>query len=661
MKTALAQMHVVPMDLDKNLNSMLTMINEAKEKGIELIAFPELCVSGYLLSDQWLDRSFCHELMLANKEIAAHSQDITVVYGNIYEDLDIQERLDEPGFYPNKDGRTRLYNAAYAVKNGKPLSRLKESNLLPPGIQPKALLPNYRFFDDQRYFFSLNDIAHDMGVALADLCQPFIAENEKETTAIGLQVCEDLWCKDYRLNKSAANVSLELIKNGAQQLINISASPWTNQKHDARDRRIQFLKKEVASQGMQFVPFHYVNNVGAQNNGKNIISFDGGTSIYNSDGELVETLDCAFAEQLCFSDTAKVNKSKTIQRKPQNSISEKYQAIIAGLKHLPELLGWKDAPKFVVGLSGGVDSALVVTLLVKAFGAERVWAVNMPSQYNSDKTQNCAKQLADALGIKYLKVPIDALVEPQEKLFSDLDDSLDSPEWMRKLSDENIQAKVRGTSILSNLAGRYGRMFTNNGNKVEIALGYATLYGDVGGVIAPIGDLTKREVFDMVAYLNHSVFQHEVIPENLLPDNLFRFNEEDIAPSAELRDAQIDPMKFGYHCALLEQVTSFKKVSAETVLGWYLDGELESRLGIDLDLIKRWGIDEPKLFVEDLEWFYESIRKSVFKRIQSPPIILTSPSAYGFDIRESQLPALKTSTYKKLKAEVLALKHYPNK
>lgn len=655
MKIALAQMHVVPMEPERNIDTMLAQIANAKSQSADVVVFPELCVSGYLLSDQWLDRQFCRDIIALNQELLAASQDIAIIYGSIC------EASHSSGFHPNKDGRTRLYNAAWVMQNGTYVARPSiAGELLPAGMQPKTLLPNYRFFDDERYFFSLQDVAEDFNVSLVSLAQPFEITTKNGAVKLGVQVCEDLWCKDYRSQGDSINVSKHLIANGAEALINISASPWTFHKNDARDRRITFLRTEIEQAALSFVPFYYTNNVGAQNNGKNIMTFDGDTSAYNSKAELAAEVTQPFQQDLLIVDHHHIDKQQ-LKRTDPNKIAQKYQAIITGLKHLPELLGWRNPPDFIVGLSGGIDSALVTALLVLAFGKDKVWTVNMPSQYNSDRTLSAAASISEKLGIRHLVVPIEKLVEENQRIFDELDQSCPSPDWMRKLSDENIQAKIRGTSILSNIAGRYGRMFTNNGNKVEIALGYATLYGDVGGVIAPIGDLTKTEVFEMLRYLNAEVFKDEVLPATLVPDALFRFSKDDIAPSAELRDAQIDPMKFGYHCKLLEACTSFKKVSAQQVMNWYLEGSLAENLAMNPALISRWGIEQPSLFMEDLEWFYEGIRKSVFKRIQSPPIILTSPSAYGFDIRESQLPKWQSAEYQHLKTKILALVSYPGK
>lgn len=654
MKIALAQMKVIPGALEQNLCTMIEMIETAKKQSVDLIAFPEMCLSGYLLSDQWLDRSYCREIMRYHERVREASDGIAIAFGSIYEDLDIQARLNSNAPHPNKDGRSRLYNAVLVVQNGQYVPRAKSAGILPEGVQPKTLLPNYRFFDDQRYFFSLLDISLDHGVPIQALASPFLIDINGESVPVGFEVCEDLWCQDYRLNGAALNITRHLVSNGAQAIVNISASTWTYLKHDARDRRVRFLADDL---GNDFVPFYYVNNVGAQNNGKNIITFDGGTTVYNRRGEPCIISDAFFEPDLLIADHSNLPTTPCV-RHESGKVEQKFHAIVSGLRYLKDMLGWQNHPSFVVGLSGGIDSALVVSLLVAGLGAERVAAVNMPTRFNSQATQDVAKHVAQALNIDYLAVPIQSLVEAHQSVFSTLDQHYLGGDGMRALSDENIQAKIRGTSILSNIAGRYGRMFTNNGNKLEIALGYATLYGDVGGVIAPIGDLTKTEVYELARFINDRVFEREVIPLNLFPDELFRFEGEAIAPSAELREAQIDPMKFGYHCALVEAFTRFSKVNAETVLQWYLEGTMEQNLHIPSALLQRWGLEDPKLFVDDLEWFADCISKQVFKRIQAPPIVVTSPSAYGYDIRESQLPIHRTARYLELKQAVLALTAY---
>ncbi|MBK8971281.1 MAG: NAD(+) synthase [Hahellaceae bacterium] len=652
MRIALAQINVIPGDLARNFQTLLACVEQARASQVDIIAFPELCLSGYLLSDLWLDRRFCAEVMRFNDKVREASQGIAIVFGSIFVDEGFQSRLGDGKPHPNKDGRTRLYNAVIAVQNGEYVERLRETPLLPKGIQPKTLLPNYRFFDDERYFYSLPDIARDFDVELESLAQPFRFYTASGDLLIGLEVCEDLWCQDYRLAGEPLNITRLLVSNGAEKIINVSASPWTFLKHDARDRRVQFLADDLKE---AFVPFYYVNNVGAQNNGKNIVTFDGGTTVYNRLGKPCLTSEHFFEPDLIIVDDSQLTDVPVV-RHEMSRINQKFHAIVTGLRYLREMLGWKEHPAFVIGLSGGIDSAVVACLLVAALGKNKVWGVNMPTRYNSAATKGAARQVADALGIEFSEIPIEGLVSAHQAVFSTMDENRASSN--RGLSDENIQAKIRGTSILSNLAGRYGRMFTNNGNKLEVALGYATLYGDVGGVIAPIADLTKTEVYDLGRFMNEVIFAKTVIPTELFPDELYRYEGATIAPSAELRENQIDPIKFGYHCALIEQFTSFRKVQGEQVLTWYLEGTLEKNLSIPTSMIERWGLNDPATFVADLEWVERCIRGSVFKRIQAPPIIVTSPSAYGYDIRESQLPWRSTETFNALKEKVLALGRY---
>jgi NAD+ synthase (glutamine-hydrolysing) len=645
-------MDVVPGKPEHNVKKMLDMISRAKDKSADLIAFPELCISGYLISDKWYDDAFCHDMMAYNDVIRDASQGISIAYGNIFVDDDINARIGDEHPHPNKDGRTRKYNTAVIVQNGEFARRKSAVKLLPEGHQPKTLFPNYRFFDDERYFYSLHEIATDFGVKLTTLAQPYLINVKGREIPVGFEICEDLWCKDYREELSAMNITKHLINNGAELVINLSASPWTIGKHSARDRRLLFLKEEV---GDQFVPFVYVNNVGAQNNGKNIITFDGGSSVYNQNGQPSLINKSRFKEELFFTEAANLT---TLDHRPKvDHIEQKYEAIRTGIRHIRDMNGWDDHPKFLVGLSGGVDSALSAALVSSVVGPDNVLTVNMPSVYNSSKTIAAADHVAQKLGIQHLNIPIDSIVEPQQQLFNSLDRQLESPKWMRDLSDENIQAKTRGTSILSNVAGRYGYMFTNNGNKLEIALGYVTLYGDVGGAVAPIGDLTKSEVFEMARLINRMKGQ-SIIPESLLPDELFRFAADQIIPSAELKDEQIDPMKFGYHCAVLTAMTRFIRVTPEDLCTWFLQGSLHSNLEIPLNLIERWGVDDPKTFIEDLEWFSSSIQKSVFKRIQAPPVIVSSTSAYGYDIRETQMPHYRTRKFIELKGQVLKSGQY---
>jgi NAD+ synthase (glutamine-hydrolysing) len=660
MKIALGQIEVVPGKPDVNISKMLKMIDQAKEKGVHLIVFPEMSVGGYLLGDKWTSEEFCLDLMNKNKALIDASNGIAIAFGNVFVDNEINKRVNDNNLHPNKDGRVRKYNAVYVFQNGKPAKRLKETKILPEGVEPKTLLPNYRIFDDQRYFYSKENIAIDFNSDLKELYQPFLIEVNGQNIPIGFEICEDLWCEDYRRNLQALNPTKMLIENGARFIINISASPWTFGKNSARDRRVLFLKKESNN---SFVPFFYVNCTGAQNNGKNIITFDGGSTVYNKDGLSEVFAESAYKEELIITDTDNLGFSK--KREEKSKIAQKYSAIIQGIRYMKSMNGLDEHQSFVIGLSGGIDSAVVAALLVIAVGKEKVFAINMPTKYNSEKTKDAALYIAKKLGISYTVIPIEDISNINEELI----DRFDIDRSMRKLSIlniENVQAKIRGTTILSNLAAKYGALFPNNGNKVEVMLGYATLYGDINGSLCPIADLTKCEVVELAKYLNNEIFKDKIIPESLIPDKLWRFREDQIMPTAELKEKQVDPMKFGYHCALIEAMMDYKKISPAEILEMYLNGKLDSYLdkyfeglfekpnGLTYELMKRWEVDNPRIFIEDFEWFIKLFYKNIFKRIQAPPIIITSKTSFGYDLRESILPYVTTNKYNELKEKILS-------
>lgn len=648
MKIALAQMKVIAGSLDENLSTMHGMINDAKRNNVELIVFPEMCSQGYLVGDKWLLDEFCRTAKDVLSEMLLASHGIAIAWGSVYLDEDIEDRMQKRGHYTNKDGRTRRYNAIYVVQNGKLVKRLGQeddvtTSLLPEGVQPKTLLPNYRIFDDKRYFFSLNDIARDSGVPLERLVRPFLVQDRSgEYIPILFQICEDMWAADYREAGEPVNITNIGIQNGAKIVVNLSASPWTHGKNNARDRRVKYLQQvrsEVAAS------FFYVNCVGVQNNGKNFVTFDGGSTVYNRFGDIVDMASTPYEQTLLIIDSHTINNHKTTARVKNSPIAEKYMAIVQAIRSLRDIQGRGENPKFVIGLSGGIDSAVVCALLVLAVGRENVIAINMPSRWNSTATKDAAVSVANALDVNYYQVPITEMVSSVEVALEN-HVLAQRHHQLNPLTRENIQAKVRGTNVLSNIAGNEGYLFTNNGNKLEIALGYATLYGDVGGSIAPIGDLLKTEVFDLARFLNNKIFHRDVIPSVLLPDELYQFSDEKILPSAELQENQMDPMKFGYHDALLNLVTHYQKWGEERILQSFREGTLHRSLGVALGrsasyglaLMRRWGVDRADQFKSDLAWFVGSIEKNVFKRVQAPGIVITSRSAFGFDIRESMLP-----------------------
>jgi NAD+ synthase (glutamine-hydrolysing) len=622
MKIALAQMEVVPGLPERNFTTLRGFVHRARDAGCRIVAFPEMCIGGYLLGDRWTDSGWCDYLMGFNERIRELSGDIAIIYGNVFVDKSAK----------NKDGRTRKFNAGYCYCNGRPPER---AGALPEGIVIKSLLPNYRIFDDERYFFSLVEFAEDVCVPLEELLQPFEIDLDGHVCKIGVEICEDLWFNDYRYKGKPLNVSRYLRQNGAEMIFNLSSSPWTYGKDRARNNRIQDGMRDIGS----FLPFFYVNCVGVQNNGKNLVLFDGDSTIYNERAEVVRCAAAPFEEELLVFDTAV--ESLVVNKRPFTSVEAKYRAIVRGIRGMDDIVGDGAFP-YIVGLSGGIDSSVVACLLCKAVGPERVVAFNLPTRYNSTTTRSIAAQAAGKLAIPLHEVPIEELVAVNERLLA--------PFAPTDFNRENIQAKIRGTSMLSNLAGILGGLMTNNGNKVELAFGYATLYGDVNGAIAPIGDLLKTEIFELARFLNNEIFHEEVIPAALIPDENFAFA---VPPSAELRDNQVDPMKWGYHDALVRTFTDYQKTSPETILEWRLDGTLCEQLALPQTLFTAYGLHDPARFIDDLEWVVCSMQRAVFKRIQAPPIIILSKSSYGYDIRESQLAPLFTDRYRELKAKIL--------
>jgi NAD+ synthase (glutamine-hydrolysing) len=626
MKIGLAQMRVVPGRPETNVRTMRRFIDQAVGEGCALIAFPEMCVGGYLLGDLWLDDSFCADLMSYNEALRDLSGPIGIIYGNVFVDAGRK----------NKDGRTRKFNAAYAWAGGKPVPRTRPNGLA-EGIAAKTLLPNYRIFDDERYFYSLRDESADRGAPLEELLVPFdFVSRAGERLRIGVEVCEDLWFNDYAYRSRPLNVSRMLIDNGAEAIVNISSSPWTFGKDGARDRRIQDARHDCRS----FVPFYYVNCVGVQNNGKNFVTFDGDSTVYNEAAQPVQEAVVPYREELLVHTHVADEAAGRTRRRTQSREEAQLAAAVEAMKSLDDIMG--DAFPWIVGLSGGVDSAVVAGLAVLAAGRERVRLFTLPSMFSSAATRGTAEHVAARLGLTLDVLPIDPLVSANTLLLESF-----SP---GELHRENIQAKVRGTSVLSNLAGILGGVMTNNGNKVEIALGYATLYGDVNGALAPIGDLLKTEVFALARHLNDTVFGEEMIPRVLLPDADFRFG---LPPTAELKPDQIDPMKWGYHDALVRVFTEYRRQNPETVLRWYAEGSLADNLGIAPGLLARYGLDDPADFVADLEWVAASLSRAVFKRIQAPPIVIMSRGSFGFDIRESQLPVAHTRAYLALRKNLI--------
>jgi len=597
-KIAVVQMEVVAGKPDVNCEKIIQKIKEARENKNDVVIFPEMAVPGYLLGDEWENNGLIKKLMEINEKIREESEAITVVWGNVWADFD----------NVGEDGRVRKYNAALIASNKKWLD-----NEVFEGHTFKTLLPKYREFDDERHFYSMQKLADEKQVDIKELLKPFEVDVKGQKVKIGLSLCEDMWDKNY------FNKPIEiLVKNGAEIVVNISASPWTWQKNN---KRHQIVKNILSKNPVNFV---YCNNVGIQNNGKNIFLFDGSSTIYNPDGTLMiaakpykeENLEIRLEMEASF---AKASEGYNFVSE-ENDTKELYDGLIYGLRKFFEQNNLKKA---VIGISGGIDSAVSASLLVMALGKQKVLGINMPSKFNADLTRNAAKKLAENLGIEYKVIPIQNGVDLTMK-------ELENNGF--KVSDfvmENIQARDRGSRILAGVAAAVGGVMINNSNKTEMALGYTTLYGDMNGAICPIGDLYKWEVYELAKYIN-KISQKELIPEEIF----------EIVPSAELSDKQDvtmgkgDPIIYPYHDKLVRAFVEFRKDLSE-ILEWYDKKTIETEMHLEKGLIEKYFKNREE-FKKDLEEKWKLYKLSYFKRIQAPPIIAVSRRAFGYDLRESQ-------------------------
>jgi len=616
MRIALAQLNVKAGDIDQNLVSMKMMIDQAKQQGADLIIFPEMAVGGYLISDRYLQQEMIQMMLNANEIIKSWSNDIGIIWGNIYQMEDGKS---------NRDGRKNRFNAAYFAYDQQ---WVEHENHLMPGIYLKHCLPDYRFFDDSRFFKSGMDLASELELSKEALISPFIFKRENKSLKIGVEVCEDLWSHDYHVDPT-----MLYTQQGVDVIINISSSPWTLNKELSRIKRI---REHTLALEDKMVKIIYVNACGMQNTGKNVLLFDGDSTVYDERGNIQIEANDAFEQELLVVSL----KDHHEAIKQENKL---LKGLLTAIKEFDkQILGGK--LPWIIGMSGGIDSSLNTVLLVKALGNKRVIGYNIASRYNSDKTISIAKTLAETLDIEYhegsleglTKATLDTLVTYQ----------IDPKE--EGLPYENIQARLRG-HLLSSFASYKGGVICNNGNKVELALGYATLYGDTIGALSLLGDLTKVQIFDLCKSIN-TIYHEDLIDPSLIGElnkGLYTFG---LVPSAELKENQVDPMKWGYHDWLVQYLMEYPSHHPLAWLKAYKDGSYKKMPCYPI--MVAYGLDKPKAFVEDMVWFMKAWQKAIFKRIQFPPIITVSRGSFGFDYRESQLPYLEQSEIKDLLDEI---------
>ncbi len=597
-----------------NAKRILKRANRAVTRGADIVVGSEMMLSHYVSGDRYEDDAFIAEVTHAVSYIAsAWQHEAVLIIGGIATGL--------PG-QVGEDGRLRKYNAAFVIQNG---VCIQNQAGLP--FATKSLLPNYRIFDDARHFFSLRQLAMERGMPVSALLQPFRVTVRNRTLNLGVMLCEDMWDSDYALKPAR-----HLTDHGADILINLSCSPWSWQKNRKRDQVVRDICQKTG------VPFIYVNNVGVQNNGKNFIVFDGASTAYDHTGNIIKlTQRYQGATQLV---TLRA-EAQVLQRGEQPDEAELYQAIMVATRGYVATLPSDLARRVVIGVSGGIDSALSVAFFAKVLGHENVIAVNLPyGDYNAKETKDDAAELCRRLQVAYRVIPIDELV-----------DTLCKETNVRPGSAQHktVQATTR-LQVLAAVASQEHAFLSCNANMTEIAFGYGTLNGDLRGTFAPWLNCLKQDVYRLADYLNRVVYQREVIPESII-------NRPPMDELTAAHGERHDPFHYGsldyngYHDQMVRALVAFRR-SPEWFLEQYIADSLEAELRLPTGTLQH-HFPTPADFVADLERCVTLFHASVFKRVQSVPGPLVDKRSFGWDLRESVAPWVKTQRYQALRKEVL--------
>jgi NAD+ synthase (glutamine-hydrolysing) len=562
MKISLVQISPVTGDLIGNKERIVKEIELARDKGANLIIFPEMALTGYCISDLVEDNLFIERNKEILLEIAKETKDVAVVIGFI--DYDKNKK--------NNDGRIRKYNAAALIQNGKLI-----------GTAHKTLLPNYRYFDDKRYFTP------------GEERKPLTLIINNKEIKLGISICEDMWDKDYDIKPIT-----ELAHKGADIILNINASPFYPGKINERE---EIIKQHIKNTGL---PFVYVNTVGSADNGKNIIPFDGQSLVYNSKGELI-AIGKKFEEENLIVD---LETPTTIIKPAVNREKDIFEALVMSVKDYAKQTGFTRA---ILPLSGGIDSALGLVITTEAFGKENVIAFNLPSKFNTSTTRNIALELAKNLGVEYRIIPIQDIDDKLREVFIS-----NNHEIKNKGAKENLHARIRGILMMLE-SNDTNTLLISNGNKTEIALGYSTLYGDMCGGISVIGDLSKTDVYKVSEYINLR-YSKEIIPKEAFT----------IKPSAELSEGQYDPFDYSIVSPLVDLLVE-ERNSPKEIVDKFKNKNLGKKFE-DTEVYKKYNLSAFENLVYDT---YKMLRRSVYKRLQGPPIIAVTGRSFGFDLRET--------------------------
>lgn len=537
MKVAIAQLNYTIGDFKGNAEKIVQQIVKSKNEGADLVVFSELSVTGYYPHDLLEKKEFIKKAEEEVENIAKSCVGIGAVIG--------APRINED------DKGKQLYNSAFFLSDGKIVS-----------VHNKTLLPTYDIFDEYRHF-----------------------EPNKEFNIvsfkgqkIAITICEDLWDElptenEFGKDKLYQTSPMEeLSKFEPDFVVNLSASPFSYNQEGWRKNVLIGKAKSYN------IPIFYVNQVGAQTE----LIFDGGSVYIDKSGEIIKELKY-FEEDELIVDTENVG-SKHLQRKTDTT-EKIHDALVLGIRDYFHKMGFKQA---TLGLSGGIDSAVTVVLAVRALSAENVRVLLMPSKYSSDHSVEDARQLAENLGIRYDIVNIQSAVDKFEKELAPLFEGT-SP----GVTEENIQARARGVYVMA-ISNKFGHILLNTTNKSECAVGYGTLYGDMNGGMAVLGDVYKMDVFRLSRFMNKD---GEVIPENTIvkpPSAELRPDQKDTDSLPEYED--LDEMLFNY----IELNKSPKEIAA---------------LGYDETEVNR---------------VIRMVNMNEYKRFQAAPILRVSSKAFGF-------------------------------
>ena len=529
MKIAMNQLNPKVGAFEENLLKIKENIKKAAEEKADLCVFPELCICAYPPMDLLERPYFIRRCHDSLKTLCELSKNHKDMA------LIIGSPIEEDG---------ELFNCAVVIKNGKI-----------DYIWKKILLPHYDVFDEKRYFTP------------GDVKTPYIHKGKK----IAISVCEDIWPVREDTNRSYNDELVSrIIPKDADFIVNISASPF----YDGKLEKRRDLFKKIAINNNK--PFIYVNQVG----GNDEIIFDGSSFVLNESGDLIYRSD-SFSESFGI---VELNQSEKIDIK--NEISEKniLDALILGVKDYFNKLGFKKA---VIGLSGGIDSTLVAYIVVEALGKDNVRGITMPSKYSSEGSISHSQKLADNLGINMIGIPIG-------DIFDSYIDTLHPfmKETSSDITEENVQARIRG-NILMAFSNKFGDIVLSTGNKSEMSVGYSTLYGDMSGGLAVIGDVPKIMVYRICEYINRD---KEIIPREII----------DKEPSAELRPDQKDSDSLPPYDIL------------DSILSYYLQEQLSA------DEIIEKGFE-----AETVKWVISAVDRNEYKRKQAPVVLKVTSKAFG--------------------------------